>query len=202
MDKNVPINIIFNLLCISMHITPPPQHLLFYIDSVSYIGVAFYFFKKGSGCRKNVVTASGSFSFDWNPTTVFKCLTSPLFLVLVEAQEAQEMVEFSQSFRCWQLYKKAATHSVRVMPKRKWRSFSMGEKEKNLSPATPSAVLKAGPSGRQVPSIKNFEWKQQQPKRRLRGTTSSSSLLRRNKKKKGGANFTAIRVHSELQSDR
>lgn len=33
-------------------------------------------------------------------------------------------------------------------------------------------------------------------------TTSSSSLLRRNKKKKGGANFTAIRVHSELQSDR
>lgn len=130
--------------------------------------MAFYFFKKGSGCRKNVVTASGSFSFDWNPTTVFKCLTSPLFLVLVEAQEAQEMVEFSQSFRCWQLYKKAATHSVRVMPKRKWRSFSMGEKEKNLSPATPSAVLTAGPSGRQVPSRKNFEWKQQQRKRGLR----------------------------------
>jgi hypothetical protein len=88
--------------------------------------------------------------------------------VLVEAQEAQEMVEFSQSFRCWQLYKKAAAHSVRVMPKRKWRSFSMGEKEKNLSLATPSAVLTAGPFGRQVPSRKNFEWKQQQLKRRLR----------------------------------
>lgn len=99
---------------------------------------------------------------------LFKCLTSPLSLVLIEAQEAQEMVEFSQSFRCWQLYKKAATHSVRVMPKRKWRSFSMGEKEKNLSPATPSAVLTAGPSGRQVPSRKNFEWKQQQRKRGLR----------------------------------
>jgi hypothetical protein len=202
MDKNVPINIIFNLLAVLICISPPNTSCS--ILTVSHIKAwRFIFFKKGSGCRKNVVTASGSFFLLTGIRVLFKCLTSPLSLVLVEAQEAQEMVEFSQSFRCWQLVQESSSTFSTCNAQKEMALVFNGRKGKELVASNAVSCVDSRSVRASSAIEKKFRMETAAAQKETACRTSPSSLLRRKKKKKkGGANFTAIRVHLELQSDR